>query len=347
IAVAINDHDVEVTATSALADVTITCVHKGDLFISLTLEITKDEGDVGKNTLTLSGDKLTGGNGYPDETVGFINLAEDEYDYQATPFSSTTNLDRMRDFLDARWQYNQQKFGHCVTTHHGNFGEHVAVGLARNDKYITNMGVSNGLSPAWTYAAALGAIFATHLGTPPELSRPLQTLVMKGCRLPGKVYDLTERNSLLYDGIATFNKNPNGQMTIDRAITMYRLTDTDNPDASWLDVNTLAQMVYFVRFMKGRLAGKFPRSALVNVNPNNIAGQVSPPQIKREIEQGYLKLINLGVVENFGGFNKGLSVKRDDTDSNRVNIEMDVDVVNQLIVMAAVVTSHLQIEEGA
>ncbi|MCJ8322788.1 MAG: phage tail sheath subtilisin-like domain-containing protein [Rhizobiales bacterium] len=340
----INASSVCVDATVALSVVTLTCVHKGGLSVSLALDVVGDEGSVGKNTLTFSGPALAGGNGAPDESTALLNLGEEEYDFLTTPFNDTSNLDRMRDFLDARWGYDSQLYGQCVTATSGTVGELSAIGLARNDKYITNLGTSDSVSPVWEWAAAYGVILASHLGDAPELSRPLQGLVLEGLRLPKTIFDQSERNVLLYDGIATFKKNPGGQVLIDRAITMYRLTDEGNADASWLDTNTLAQVMYFVRYQHSRLSGTFNRMALADSNPNNLKTVVTVEDIRQNLIQGYMRLMKLAVCENIDKYEELLTVARSGNDSNRVDIGIDADWVNQLMVMAISVKSHLQIE---
>lgn len=344
LATVINDSEVMVSAIATDAVVALTCAHKGALDVSLELVVEGDEGDVGTNTLTFSAAKLAGGNGTPDESTALLNLGDDEYDYPTTAFNSTTNLNRLRDFIEARWGYAAQVYGKLVAATSGTFGELAAVGVARNDKYITNIGSSDSITPVWEWAAAYGAQLATHLGYAPELSRPMQGLVLKGIRLPNTVFDQTERNTLLYDGIATFKKTPGNEVAIDRAITMYRLTDQGAPDASWLDVNTTAQVMYFVRYQNAKLGAAFNRMALADKNPNNLAAIVTPQDIRLVLVQGYMDLMKLGVCENLDAYEKLLTVSRTPNDANRVDISLDPDWVNQLMVMAIGVKSHLQIE---
>lgn len=344
IASAINVNNVCVTAVAVDEVVTLTSVHKGALDISLALDAVGDEGDIGKNTLTFSAAKLAGGNGVPDETLALINLGENEYDFPTTPFNSTANLNRMRDWMVERWGYAAQIYGQIVTASSGTLGELAALGILRNDKYITNIGTSDSITPIWEFAAAYGAKLATHLGDAPEMSRPLTGLILKGIRAPKTVFDQSERNVLLYDGIATFKVNPSGQVMIDRAITMYRLTDEGVADASWLDTNTLAQVMYFVRFQDARLGAAFSRMALADTNPNNLATVVTASDIRKELVQGYMRLMKLGICENIDAYENLLTVQRSDNDSNRVDIGIEADFVNQLMVMAIGVKSHLQIE---
>lgn len=347
IVAAINGSTIVVSAVALQNVITITCVHKGDLKLSLVHVYNGDEGDIGKNTLILTA--FLGGNGQPDIGTALANLADDEYDYIASGFSGTTVLDQMQSFLDhksGRWSADKQIYGHYITAVGGTLGELSAIGVVRNDAHTTIMDMYDSISPAWEWAAALGAVIADHMASAPELSRPLQTLVLKNIRAPNKGRTTTERNTLLWDGIATHKKTKSGVVTIERAITTYQRTANDIPDASWLDINTLAQNAYFARFTRAHILAIFPRSALADTNPRNLAEIATPDDIRKECIQAYMSLIDLGVCENLSGFEKLLTVSRSKVDANRIEINWGTDFVNQLMVIAANAKSYLQIENG-
>ena len=255
----------------------------------------------------------------------------------------------MFDFFDhvsGRWSASTQIYGHYITAIGGTLGELSAIGVTRNDAHTSIMDMHDSISPAWEWAAAFGAVVADHMGTAPELSRPLQTLVLKGIRAPSKGRTTAERNILLWDGIATHKKTKSGKVTIERTITTYQRTANDIPDASWLDINTLAQNAYFARFTRAHILAIFPRSALADTNPRNLPEIATPDDIRKECIQAYMTLIDLGVCENLSGFEKLLTVSRSKVDANRIEINWGTDFVNQLMVIAANAKSYLQIENG-
>ncbi|MFA0173229.1 phage tail sheath subtilisin-like domain-containing protein, partial [Vibrio splendidus] len=71
-------------------------------------------------------------------------------------------------------------------------------------------------------------------------ARPLQTLVLTSLLPPAKTaqWDMTERNLLLHDGIATYMVTPGNEVAIEREVSMYRQNAYGDPDPSYLDITT-------------------------------------------------------------------------------------------------------------
>ena len=172
----------------------------------------------------------------------------------------------------------------------------------------------------------------------------MKTLPLVGIsppKLKGDTFDITQRNTLYQDGIAGFRTMVDGTVLLDRVVTTYRLNAWSQPDITWLDVETRAQMVYFVRYMRQRITQKYGRHSLANDNPSNNPAIVTAKILKAECVHAYIELELGGLVENSDMFAQSLVVERS-TDPNRVNAYLAVDVVNQFRIFAANVTTFLQ-----
>lgn len=293
------------------------------------------------------------GTGVPSLATLLANCGDIEFDWIAAPYADTTSLDATQTFLDdtsGRWSPMKQLYGHYLTVLFDTYGNLATAGSARNDRNASIMGVANSSSPPWRWSGAIGGCVAKdkNLGGEVDqayqISRPLQTLPLTGIRPPklkGDWFDITQRNTLYQDGISGFRVMVDGTVLLDRVVTTYRLNAWSQPDITWLDVETRAQMVYFVRYMRQRITQKYGRHSLANDNPSNQPGIVTPKILKAECVHVYLELELGGLVENSDLFARSLIVERS-TDPNRVNAYLPVDVVNQFRVFAANVTTFLQ-----
>lgn len=278
-------------------------------------------------------------------------LGDMAFDVIVLPYGASTIHGVATSFMDGesgRWSPYQQLYGHVVSATNNTFANLVSAGLLLNDPHLTTLGVTNSPQPQWEWGAALGALMVQHLAGPPEMSRPMQTLKLKGM-MPSfnqaDWHDITERQSLIEAGISTFTVDPDRTVRLNRVVTTRRNNVWGEPDPSWRDVNTLFQASYFVRAMRAAITGTFPRAALTDED-SGIPGFASPGQIRDVLIHEYKRLERLGLVENVKLFAEGLVVERDEVDANRVNVLMRPDVVNQLVVVAALVETHLQLTDA-
>lgn len=339
-------------AAAATNVVTLTARNLGAL--GGKCEVHKDlDGNEGllQQYLTIA-DGVTG-TGVPALGTLLANCGDIEFDWIAAPYADTTSLNSMQAFLDdvsGRWSPLKQLYGHYLTVLFDTYGNLATAGSARNDRNASIMGVANSPSPPWRWSGAIGGCIAKdkNLGGEVDqayqISRPLQTLPLVGIRPPklkSDWFDITQRNTLYQDGIAGFRVMVDGTVLLDRVVTTYRLNSWNQPDITWLDVETRAQMVYFVRYMRQRITQKYGRHALANDNPGNQQGIVTPKILKAECVHVYQELELGGLVENSDLFARSLIVERS-SDPNRVNAYLPTDVVNQFRVFAANVTTFLQ-----
>lgn len=340
-----------VTAAASSAVVTLTARHKGAQGNTIEIDLgnVTDEGLLGKQLLTIVA--MASGAGDPDLSAAFANLGGDEFDWIAGPYGDAAALGDASDLLNdvsGRWSWAKQLYGHYIGTNNGSVSSLSTLGNTRNDQHASIFPVRKFRSPSWEVAAAVGAITAQHLQAPgasAELSRPLQTLELIGIKGPLLISDrlnLTEKNTLLYDGVSTYYVHRDGSVRIERLITTYQSNAWGDADATYLDVNAMAQSMYGIRYIRQKLTTHHGRKALADSNPGRNPGIVTANDIKISIVHAYEDLVALGVFENPDLFARDLVVERDLTDANRINCSLPLDHVNQLRILAAAAVNYMQ-----
>jgi phage tail sheath gpL-like len=342
-------------ANAGTGVVTCTATHAGTMgnYMSIDNNLVGDEGPFVANTTIVNFGSATLGTGIPLLNAGLAALGDKLFDWIAMPYSDATSLNSVRDFLSnvgGRWDPTVQLYGHCVTTVFGTLSAAAALGGTRNDPHMTIMPVANSPSPPWWWSAALGGVIQLHknigadIGDAGEISRPLQTLLLDGI-LPPKLasdqWDRGDRQTLYYDGLSGYTVGTDGQVYLDRVTTTYQVNSWGQVDTTWLDIETLAQTMYAVRFINQYITQKHPRDALVPTNPNALQGFTTPTDLKADIIHAYTQLVGGGIMKNLALFAQNVIVEQSDGDPNRVNCYLPLDVVNQLRVFAANATVFL------
>lgn len=327
--------------------VDLTARHVGALgnTLKINTDLVGDESAVAATKLAIV--QLSGGSGDPDLTTPLDGLGDADYDWIAAPYSDATNLGAVSDLLNdvsGRWSPIQQLYGHYITAKDDTLPNLSTLGNGRNNPHETIMGYYNSPTPPWIWAAAIGGVTAAHLQTAPELSRPLQTLDLLGVVAPKLVdqFNIQERQVALYDGISCYHVERDNTVSIDRLITTYQWNEWGSPDATWFDVNTIAQSVYGIRYIKQKITNTHGRQALADSNPAGLQGIATPADVRSTFVHAYAELVGLGVFENLDLFERDLIVERSIDDANRLDCYLPLDHVNQLRIIAVNATSFLQ-----
>lgn len=346
--------DMPVTAAAAAGVLTLTARNAGELGNNITV-IENYRGTLGGEAtpagLTVTIVDMAGGTASPDLTDGLAGLADEPFDIIAMPYTDQTSLDDMGTFLSdasGRWSPLEKLYGHAITARVGTVTDLNTFGNTRNDQHVTVMGYIGSPTPPWETAAMFAGQAIKSLSIDP--ARPLQTLPLLGF-LPPPVssrFSVTEKNTLLNNGISTIRYSV-GQAQIERAITTFRVNAFGAADDSQLDLNTLANLQFILRFLEGRFTSKFARHKLVNDGTRFGAGQavVTPNVIKAELVASYGELEARGLVENRKIFKENLIVERNATDPNRIDVVYPADLANALRVFAVLAQFRLQFEEAA
>ncbi|AZL68786.1 phage tail sheath subtilisin-like domain-containing protein [Pseudomonas oryziphila] len=342
--------DLPVKATAAGAVVTLDVKFKGELGNDLRVEVNRLGRANGEETpagLQLAITAMAGGVGSPDMAVLLAALGDEPFEFCAQPWTDSDSLDAWKATMDensGRWSWAKQLWGHVYSAKRGTLGQLVAFGRQRNDPHMSVIGFEVGVpQPVWVMAAQVAARTAVFISADP--ARPTQTGTLPSIA-PAKSSErfmLTERQSLLSNGVGTAYFE-GGYMRIQRAVTTYQKNAYGQPDDSYLDSEPLHQSAYVLRYLAGIVTSKYGRHKLAKDGTSFGPGQpiVTPLVIRGELIAGYRYLETLGIAENAEAFKANLVVEIDATNPNRLNVLYPPDLVNQLRVFALLYQFRLQ-----
>lgn len=336
--------DLPVTAAvngSNAYEVDITYRHKGAVGNEIDLRLNY-RGDLGGQStpagLALTITPMASGATNPTLTSAIAAIPEEVYDYWLTPYIDSTSLTAIETEMATRWGPLSMLEGHAFTAASDTVANLSTLGNSRNSQFSTIMDTSNDSpTPCYLWAAALCGQVAFAATIDP--ARPFNTLPLVGVKAPRPQNrrTLTEKNTLLYDGITTHKVTRSGAVQIERVITTYQLNDSDMADASYLEANTMFTLSYLRQTFRSRMTSKFPRQKLANDGTRFGAGQaiVTPKIVKAETIALGGEWEERGLVEDMAQFKADLIVERNAEDHTRVDVLLPPNLVNQLHILAA------------
>lgn len=281
---------------------------------------------------------MTGGTVDPDLDDAWAVIDGEQFHYIIQPYTGVANLTSIEDELADRFGPLEDIQGHGFTAYRATLADCSTKGNTRNSPFNTIIGVYDAPQGPEEWAAAWGAIASFYLNQDP--ARPLQFLKLKKILAPPIEWRFTreERDTLLYDGIATWITDTSSNVLIERCITTYQKNVAGTPDPSYLDVQTLATLGEIRYQYKTRMQNRFiiPRFKLADdtfpVQPGSKV--VTPKTVAAETIALFTELRNAGLVENLDEFTTNLVVERDAVDQNRVNVLLPADLINQFRILA-------------
>lgn len=334
--------DLPVTAVVDGVDTTkvnITARHKGLAFNDLDLRLNYYQGETLPPGIAIAITAMANGAANPDLAAPLAALGDVQYHHVIFPYTDAASLNAIETEFESRWAGTRQIEGQVWSAAAGSHATLTTLGNGRNSEMVSIIGAYKSPTPPYLWASVYGGVSAYHLDIDP--ARPLQTLLLKGVLPPAESERFTrsERNLLLFDGIATFFTTQDGRVLIERAVTTYQTNAYSLPDPSYLDAETPATLAVLRRTLRARIAQRYPRHKLANDGTNFGPGQaiVTPSILRAELIALAREWENMGWVEGLDQFKDGLIVERDANDANRVNALLPPDLVNQLRVFAAVV----------
>ncbi len=288
---------------------------------------------------TLHSVSMAGGAGTIELGDVWAVIGNEQFHYIIQPFVDTAHLVALETELEDRFLPLEDLQGHGFTCVNYSHASCTAIGNARNSPHNTIVGAYKTPNAPEEWAAAWGAVAAWNLNNDP--ARPLHFLKLKGI-LPPTVEDRfirSERETLLYDGIATHIVDSGGNVLIERSITTYQSNALGLPDPSYLDVTTLATLGEIRYQYKTRMINRFiiPRFKLADDTfPAQPGSKVATPKtVKSETIALFTLLYQKGLIENLDDFIDNLVCERDLADRNRINVLLPADIINQFRVLAA------------
>lgn len=316
-----------VTAAVAASVVTVTAKNKGidgnDIDIRLNYQ-----GSVGGEQLpagvTVAIVAMANGAANPALTTALANLQDLAFDFIVSPYTDSASIAAISAFLNdqtGRWSWSNQLYGHCFIAKRGTSSALATFGATVNDQHLTCMGFNDSPSPGSEWAAAVAGAAAVSLRADPV--RPLQTVSIAGVLAPPlqSRFLLSQRNTLLFDGISTFTVDSAGTIAIENLITTYQTNALGQADNSYLQVETMFTLAYVLGQLKSVITSKYARVKLAADGTRLQPGSnvVTPSVIKADLIATY-RSMEPGYVQQSDVFAANLVVEKDATNPNRVNV---------------------------
>ena len=340
LAAAINaDVSVPVTAVAAANVITLTAKSLGEIAGDVDIRNEYRRLRVSNSEVLLTVAQTVAPAGAPDVTAAVNGLADEAFDWIANPYTDTVSINALSSELSdlsGRWGALQALYGHAGAAIKDTPANLSAFGNTLNDQHLSLLGFAGSPTPAYNITAALVAKFWLHLSTAPELSRPMQTIELSGVLAPEaeEVFNKQVRQTLYFDGIGSVTVDRDGTVRIDRVLTTYKTNDAGAPDSSYLDVQTLAQLQYLIRYFDARIKQLYPRHALrgdLEISPPG-SFTVTPRDVRNTLIAAAQELSNQNVIEDVQGFVERVIVQRasdNGGDPNCLEMIIQPDLVNQ------------------
>lgn len=311
--------DLPVTATAALATVTVTAKNKGTLGNSIKMS------SAGTGSTGVVGTVTAMDNGATDPVLSAALAAMfgAGHNIIVCPYIDTTSLTALRDHLDSVGGPLEQRGAIGVLGHTGTLAQSTTLADTINSGRESIALFPGTISLPWELGAAYAAVVASE----EDPARPLNTLYLTGIAPAPLASRLgrTEQESALYNGVTPIEVGPGERPQIVRAITTYQVDAQGVADISMLDLTTIRTLDFARLSYRSRVALRFPREKL---------SSRTPPKVRDELLDVSYKLEELEILENVDETKDGLIVERDSQDPNRLDAKIPCDVVNGLHLFA-------------
>lgn len=320
------------TAAAATNVVTLTARHDGTVMNGLKVKYTSG------NMVIATTNSASGAGAIDMDGVLDVIPEGQYYDWIGTAYADSVSLGHYETYTNdtsGTWNPLDGSYGHVLSFLEDTLGNLSTTGGALNDRHLSLTGAPSTVTPAFFVPAALAAVTVSKLNEAPNLSRPLQFTELRGIEFDDE-FIVSERNTLYYDGIGSFRIDRTGAVLIDRILTTYQTNAAGSQDTTYLDIQTMAQLMYAARYLKTTIDSIYSSSYLNDQVVQNV---------KNDVIHALAELQDLAVIENIDATLESMIIERDDTDANRLNVYLPLDHVNQLRVIATNVTSFLNIGE--
>lgn len=300
--------------TNSSAVITATAGHKG--LVGNTVDIRMAYlgaagGEAMPAGITATIVAMASGTTNPTLTTALANLGTMPFDAHIHPYTDSTSLTAIENLLNdqnGRWAPINQLYGHAFTAFIGTLSAITTFGAGRNNQHETVLGVFDSPTTVEEIAADFGSACFASAKIDPGV--PLQELALQFLAPPIQSrFTKTNRNTLLFDGIASFSTAVDGTCRIDRAVTTYQFGPTNAPDDSYLDTEIMFQLMLFARSAIDTLAQNFQRKKLVANGARISVGSnaVSPNTVLAALNAFYVKQEDDGFVQQSDVFIKNSS----------------------------------------
>jgi phage tail sheath gpL-like len=336
--------DLLVTSANVTGVVTFTARNDGEQGNDIDVRLNYNDGDVLPVGVTAVVVGMASGATNPDVQDILDILGDTWYQEFVGPWIDATNLTAIETELADRFGALRMIDGLYYSAMSDTLSNLSTFGNGRNSPHVSIPEATDTISTPFEMAAMYAGQIAAEASADP--ARPFQTLELIGA-VPAPIteqFTYAERNTLLFDGIATVQVATGGVMRIERAISMYQKNAVAADDIAYLDVNTLVTLMYLRYDFRNSILTRYPRAKLANDGVRVAPGQqiITPAVGKAEALAKFRQWESLGLVENFSQFKNDLICERSSTDPNRLNWILPPDLINQFRVGGATIQFLLE-----
>lgn len=329
------DSDLPCTAGAASAVVTLTLKNKGAAGEDLDVRDSYQDNESLPAGISAAYAAGVTGAGNTALTDLIAAMGDTWYHVIAFPFTDATSLTAIEGELSDRFGPVRMIDGVSIASAAGSQATLGTLGDSRNSQHsviAAQPGASPLVLPA-EFAAAVAGVVARYGAADP--ARPFQTLPVAGVLSPdeGDLFTLAERNLNLFDGIADTMATSTGQVQLGRLITTYKTNAAGSDDVSYLDLNTMLTLMYLRYSFRTWFSSRFPRHKLADDGTQYGSGQavVTPAVAKAVAVEWFQAMMELGLVEDLDSFEENVVVERNALNTNRLDILLPPNLINQLV----------------
>jgi phage tail sheath gpL-like len=341
--------DLPVTAAAVATTVTFTAKNKGSSENDISLAFNVGgalSGEILPIGLAATITAMSGGTTNPVLTTALANLLDQPFDAVIVAGTDTVTLDALKDFFSdttGRWSFNRQVYGHGFIAYRGTLGAATTLGAARNDPHVSILPMNNSPTPHWLVAPTYAAADFRALKADP--ARPSQTLTLPGMAAPplASRFAWADQQALLFAGMSTYSVDDDGTVRLQNVITTYQKNSFNQPDDSYLEIETPFQLMYLMRDLRMFCTQQWPRAKLGTDGVRYAPGVdvVTPGMVKAGIIGRYKALERDGKAQGSDIFAQLIVVQRNSTNPNRLDIVWPGELMNQLRIFAVLAQFRL------
>lgn len=349
LAAAINANgDLPVTASAATNVVTITARNAGVVGNTIDLRLGYN-GEVLPAGVACVIVGMASGATNPVITTALSNLPDRVFNFWVSPWIDSTTLGVIQTEINDRWTSIRQLDGHCLFAANGSLATVETVAAGYNNQHLTCFDAAfNSPTPPYIWASAVMAQVAYSASNDPAL--PFNTLPLIGV-LPSPPQDertFLDRQDLLENGVATHKVQTDGTVVIDRLITTYQTNNAGQPDASYLDANTLFTLSAFKQAYVIYMESNYSRFKLAAngtpISPNQ--NVITPKGLFGGAILFYNQTINAGWMQDIQTFKTQSTFDIDQSDPTKVDSTLVVTLLSGLQIIATEIDFKLQLGQG-
>ena len=278
----------------------------------------------------------TSGSGNPDVSVALDALGANWYNWIAFPYTDAANLAELNTLLAARFGPMEAIGGTAFGAYQGTLAATSSFGATVNLQNMTIMSAGLSPTPPWLWSAVYMAIAGQQLSNDP--SRQLRSNILTGILPPAKGdrFDNMQRNSLLFDGMATHTVDASGNVVIECEISTYQYNALGVADSTWLYIQT-AETLSRIRLEQVQFFTlNYPNWKLADDTYQVPEGQpiMQPKKVIMELLALYGTFMDKGWTQDPDKYKQGMFAQINADNNNRCDVLDDPILIKNMRILA-------------